>query len=74
MGIQRLLIANRGEVAVRIARAAAELGMGSVAIYAKDDARSLHVQLADSALELAGTGVSAYLDGDAIIRAAKEAK
>ena len=73
MKIQKLLIANRGEVAVRIARAAAELGMGSVAIYAKDDARSLHVQVADSAVELAGTGVPAYLDGDAIIRAAKEA-
>ncbi len=72
MKIQRLLIANRGEIAVRIARAAAELHVGSVAVYARDDARSLHVQTADSAVELAATGVPAYLDSEAIIRAAKE--
>jgi acetyl/propionyl-CoA carboxylase alpha subunit len=43
-----LLIANRGEIAIRIARAAAELGIRSVAVYAEDDAASLHLRQTDS--------------------------
>jgi acetyl/propionyl-CoA carboxylase alpha subunit/acetyl-CoA carboxylase carboxyltransferase component len=68
-----LLIANRGEIAVRIARAAAELGARTVAVYSKDDAESLHIRKAEHAVELAGSGPRAYLDGAAIIEAALEA-
>ena len=47
----RVLIANRGEVAVRVARAASALGWQSVAVYAHDDAGSLHVRRADRSVE-----------------------
>ena len=47
-----LLIANRGEIAIRIARAASELGIRCVAVYAEDDAASLHVRQADSAVAI----------------------
>ena len=47
MVFQGILIANRGEIAIRIARAAAELGIKSVAIYSEDDASSLHTKIAD---------------------------
>ncbi|WP_410017195.1 carboxyl transferase domain-containing protein [Pseudomonas sp. 5P_3.1_Bac2] len=57
-----LLIANRGEIAIRIARAAADLGIRSVAVYAEDDSASLHVRSADKAVALNGSGVPAYLD------------
>lgn len=66
-----LLIANRGEIAIRIARAASELGIRSVAIYAEDDAASLHVRQADSAVALKGRGVPAYLDMDQLIAIAQ---
>ena len=69
----KLLIANRGEIAIRIAAAAADLGVDSVAIYSKDDARSLHVRRADEAVALDGRGASAYLDIAAVVRAATEA-
>ncbi len=68
-----LLIANRGEIAVRIARAAAELGARTVAVYSQDDAESLHIRRAEHAVELPGTGPRAYLDGAAIIAAALQA-
>src|SRR3990167_2685439 len=67
-----LLIANRGEIAIRIARAASELGIRSVAVYAEDDAASLHVRQADSAVALKGRGVAAYLDMDQLIAIAQE--
>ncbi len=70
---QKLLVANRGEIAIRIFRSAADLGMGSIAIYPADDSASLHVEKADSAIALPGRGVAAYLDGAAILRAAREA-
>src|SRR5690606_37799531 len=69
--IHRLLIANRGEIAIRIATAAAELGIETVAVYTPDDAQSLHVGCADDAIELAGHGVRGYLDAAAIIDAAR---
>jgi len=68
----KLLIANRGEIAVRILRAAAELGMRTVAVYSQDDAESLHRRLADASHALAKAGAAAYLDIDAILQAAKE--
>ncbi|HEU4514559.1 MAG TPA: carboxyl transferase domain-containing protein [Nocardioidaceae bacterium] len=57
-----LLIANRGEVAVRVHRAAKVLGLRTVAVYSPEDAGALHVRLADEAHALAGRGVEAYLD------------
>jgi len=66
----KLLIANRGEIAIRIARAASELGLETVAIYSQDDARSLHVTKADHAVALPGSGARAYLDASAVIAAA----
>lgn len=73
MPIARLLIANRGEIAIRIARAAADLGIGTIAVYPVDDADSLHTRVADSAVELPGSGAAAYLDMEAVIVAAREA-
>lgn len=67
---RRLLIANRGEIAIRVARTATALGMTSVAVYASDDADQLHVRTAPSAASLPGVGVAAYLDIDAMIEAA----
>jgi len=66
------LIANRGEIAIRIARAAAELGIASVAVFSADDAESLHLRATNDAHELAGSGPAAYLDGAALVRAALE--
>ena len=70
MPIRSLLIANRGEIAIRIARAAADLGIGSVAVYSQDDAESLHTRIADEAVALDARGVPAYLDIEAIVAAA----
>jgi acetyl/propionyl-CoA carboxylase alpha subunit len=66
------LIANRGEIAIRIARAAAELGVATVAVFSADDAESLHVRVAGDAHELGGNGPAAYLDGASLVRAAVE--
>jgi acetyl/propionyl-CoA carboxylase alpha subunit len=70
---KKLLIANRGEIAIRIARTAAEMNIPSVAIYSADDASSLHVKAAGAAAALSGTGPAAYLDGPQILRLALEA-
>ncbi|MDQ6944652.1 MAG: carbamoyl-phosphate synthase large subunit, partial [Candidatus Eremiobacteraeota bacterium] len=70
MSVSRLLIANRGEIAVRVARAAATLGIASVAVFSRDDADSLHARIPDEAVPLAGSGPAAYLDIDAVIAAA----
>ncbi len=71
MTIKALLIANRGEIAIRIARAASELGIRTVAIFSEDDARSLHVGRADRAAPLKGSGAKAYLDIAQIVAAAR---
>src|SRR5262245_57367118 len=71
MPFNKLLIANRGEIAIRIARAADEAGLASVAIHPADDAASLHVRTADEAHEIPGRGARAYLDIEAVIAAAK---
>ncbi|WP_249674029.1 carboxyl transferase domain-containing protein [Pseudomonas abieticivorans] len=60
--VQTLLIANRGEIAIRIARTAAEMGITSVAVYAEDDGDCLHLRKADHAVALKGRGAAAYLD------------
>jgi acetyl/propionyl-CoA carboxylase alpha subunit len=71
MPLRKLLIANRGEIAIRIARAAGETGLATVAIHPPDDALSLHVRAADEAFEIQGRGARAYLDVEAIVAAAK---
>ena len=74
MGLARVLVANRGEIAIRIARTAAEMGLAAVAVYSEDDARSLHVLRAgDGAERLPGRGAAAYLDQEALLAAAERA-
>ena len=72
MGFGRILIANRGEIAIRIARAARDLGIESVAVYSDDDSESLHVMFADISCRLEGAGVAAYLNSQGIVDAARE--
>ncbi|HTO58750.1 MAG TPA: biotin carboxylase N-terminal domain-containing protein, partial [Pseudomonadales bacterium] len=64
---KRVLIANRGEIAIRIAKAAAALGIESVGVYASVDAQSLHARFTTDARPLPGDPVRAYLDVDAIV-------
>ena len=71
--MKRLLIANRGEIAIRIARSAADLGLATVAVYAEDDALSLHIKQSDQALALRGVGPAPYLDSAQLIAAAQQA-
>ena len=73
----KILVANRGEGAVRLVRAIADMGIQSVAIYADDDARAHHVQIADTAVALAhegqlnAVGPAAYLDARRILDIAR---
>ena len=71
--MKKLLIANRGEIAVRIARTAAEMGVATVAVFSEDDAASLHTRTTDEARALTGSGPAAYLDMAQVIGAAKAA-
>ena len=73
---RRLLVANRSEIAIRVFRAATELGISTIAIYAEEDKLSLHRFKADEAYQIGkGKGpIEAYLSIDEIIRVAKEAK
>jgi pyruvate carboxylase len=68
----KLLVANRGEIAVRILRAAAELGIPTAAVFSEDDGAALHVRMAGEAHPLRGAGPAAYLDADQIVEAAKQ--
>lgn len=70
--LKHVLIANRGEISIRIARAAAEADMATTAVYAKDDSASLHVRRADNAVELPGVGPAAYLNIANVVAAAKD--
>jgi acetyl/propionyl-CoA carboxylase alpha subunit len=65
--IRKLLVANRGEIALRVFRAARELGIGTVAVVAPDDKGSLHARSADETMEIAG-----YIFSEEHIRAAKQ--
>ena len=69
--LNRVLIANRGEIAIRIARAAASLGMESVAIFSKPDAQALHTRQATVSAALTGEdAIGAYLNIDEIVQLA----
>ena len=71
--MKHLLIANRGEIAIRIAQTAADVGLVRTAIHAEDDADSLHIRRTDNAIGLPGTGPAAYLDIGSVIAAARDA-
>ena len=74
MAIRTLLVANRGEIAVRIIRAAREMGIKTVQVYSSADAGSLAVQLADAAIEIGPPqAAKSYLNIDAILDAARAA-
>src|SRR5262249_56240159 len=68
-----LMVANRGEIAIRIVEAAAALGMRTVVVFSEDDANSLHVARADEARPLTGSGPAAYLNVEQIVALATDA-
>jgi len=72
VSFRKLLIANRGEIAIRIARAASDLGIATVAVFSADDATSLHVRKAGEAQPLGRAGAAAYLDIERMIEVAKD--
>ncbi|VAW90654.1 Pyruvate carboxylase subunit A [hydrothermal vent metagenome] len=71
--IKKILIANRGEIAVRIVRACAEMGIKSVAVYAEPDRYALHVKKADEAYSLGPDTVAGYLNAHRLVNMAKAA-
>jgi acetyl/propionyl-CoA carboxylase alpha subunit len=68
--VTKLLVANRGEIAVRIMSSAAAPGIPTVAVYPEDDAVCAHVTQADEAVRLDGAGAAAYLDAEQLVRVA----
>src|SRR5262245_33987868 len=69
--IARVLVANRGEIAIRVLRAAAELGIEGVAVHSEDDGDALHTKMATRVRRLQGRGPAAYLNVEGIIEAAR---
>ncbi|KAF2265051.1 hypothetical protein CC78DRAFT_560025 [Lojkania enalia] len=72
--LKTLLVANRGEIAVRICKTAKKLNIKTIAIYSEADAASQHVRDADEAVQLSGSNATAYTDEDTILQIAKERK
>ena len=70
--LNKILIANRGEIAVRIARACAEMGIKSVAVYAEADRNALHVKKADEAYSLGPDNIAGYLNAHRLVNMAVE--
>ncbi|WP_459545660.1 acetyl-CoA carboxylase family protein [Nocardia sp. X0981] len=67
---QKVLVANRGEIALRVFRAAHSLGIGTVGVRSRDDEGALHARRCDESVVLPGSGPAAYLDIDAVLTAA----
>ncbi|MCP3987931.1 MAG: biotin/lipoyl-binding protein [Actinomycetia bacterium] len=72
MSVTKLLVANRGEIAIRVMRAARDLDIPTVAVASEDDVASLHTRVADETVVLGGRGVAAYLDIESIVGVAAE--
>ena len=69
--IRKVLVANRGEIACRIMRTCADMGIATVGVFSDVDAGALHVRAAGEAVRLSGTGAGAYLDMGALLEAAR---
>tara|TARA_B100000902_G_scaffold63601_1_gene70346 strand:+ start:1856 stop:5230 length:3375 start_codon:yes stop_codon:yes gene_type:complete len=72
--MKKVLIANRGEIAIRIARTCSDLGLKTIGIYSEDDSNSLHLSKVDEAYQIDGKGAQAYLNIKEIIALAKKSK